>query len=163
MRFDHFNNYFEGCILRGATKLSSIILVEKITTAKVLDMILKRVADLSHFEASYLTANATCVDEVSTKMQKETLEYFRSGKVHLSCFRGMLHIGWVNGSQWVAFGTFCKLGHGDRQTFLVKLFEITFQVSPCKSQKQFSLYFFLFSVIKFVLLIKVFDSKMFLF
>ncbi|XP_076918654.1 endoribonuclease Dicer homolog 3-like [Bidens hawaiensis] len=77
----------------GATKLSSIILVEKITTAKVLDMILKRVADLSHFEASYLTANATCVDEVSTKMQKETLEYFRSGKVDLLFATGVIEEG----------------------------------------------------------------------
>ena len=46
-------------------------------TAKVLDIIVKRVADLSHFEASYLTGNA-----MSPNHQNETLESFRSGKVY---------------------------------------------------------------------------------
>ncbi|KAI3801548.1 hypothetical protein L1987_29656 [Smallanthus sonchifolius] len=68
---------------RGATKVSCIIFVERTITAKVLDMILKRVPHLSHFEVSYLTGDATSVDGMSAKLQKETLESFRSGKVDL--------------------------------------------------------------------------------
>ncbi|KAK9055311.1 hypothetical protein SSX86_026393 [Deinandra increscens subsp. villosa] len=69
--------------LGGATKASCIIFVERIITAKVLDMISKRVVDLSNFRVSYLTSNGTSVDAMSTKMQKETLASFRSGKVDL--------------------------------------------------------------------------------
>ncbi|PWA64908.1 endoribonuclease Dicer 3 [Artemisia annua] len=61
-----------------ATQVLCIIFVERIMTAKVLDIIVKRVADLSHLEASYLTGNA-----MSANHQNETLESFRSGKVNL--------------------------------------------------------------------------------
>nr|GEV56653.1 endoribonuclease Dicer homolog 3a isoform X1 [Tanacetum cinerariifolium] len=64
--------------LGEATQVLCIIFVERIITAKVLDIIVKRVADLSHLEASYLTGNA-----MSPNHQKETLESFRSGKVNL--------------------------------------------------------------------------------
>ncbi|KAL8236785.1 hypothetical protein R6Q59_017866 [Mikania micrantha] len=67
----------------GATKVSCIIFVERIITAKVLNMILKRVVDLSQFQVSYLTGNATSIDAMSAKLQKETLESFGSRKVNL--------------------------------------------------------------------------------
>lgn len=64
-------------VFREATQVLCIIFVERIMTAKVLDIIVKRVADLSHLEASYLTGNA-----MSPNHQNETLESFRSGKVY---------------------------------------------------------------------------------
>lgn len=66
-----------------ATKVSCLIFVERIITAKVVDIIVKRVADLSHLEVSYMTGNSTSVDAMSSKLQNETLESFRSGKVIL--------------------------------------------------------------------------------
>ncbi|KAJ9548492.1 hypothetical protein OSB04_021035 [Centaurea solstitialis] len=66
-----------------ATKVLCLIFVERIITAKVIDIIVKRVADLSHLKVSYLTGNTTSVDAMSAKLQKETLESFRSGKVNL--------------------------------------------------------------------------------
>ncbi|XP_024966955.1 endoribonuclease Dicer homolog 3a isoform X2 [Cynara cardunculus var. scolymus] len=66
-----------------ATKVLCLIFVERIITAKVIDIIVKRVGDLSHLEVSYLTGSKTSVDAMSAKLQKETLESFRSGKVNL--------------------------------------------------------------------------------
>lgn len=66
-----------------ATKVLCLIFVERIITAKVIDIIVKRVADLSHLEVSYLTGSTTSVDAMSAKLQKETLESFRSGQVNL--------------------------------------------------------------------------------
>ncbi|KAI3514031.1 hypothetical protein L1887_12347 [Cichorium endivia] len=66
-----------------ASKVLCLIFVERIITAKVIDIILKRVEDLSHLKASYLTGSATSVDAMSPKLQKETLDSFRSGQVNL--------------------------------------------------------------------------------
>ncbi|XP_023744994.1 endoribonuclease Dicer homolog 3a isoform X1 [Lactuca sativa] len=66
-----------------ATKVLCLIFVERIITAKVIDIILKRVEDLSHLNVAYLTGSATSVDAMSPKLQKETLDSFRSGKVNL--------------------------------------------------------------------------------
>ncbi|KAL7588569.1 hypothetical protein Lser_V15G38263 [Lactuca serriola] len=66
-----------------AAKLLCLIFVERIITAKVIDIILKRVEDLSHLNVAYLTGSATSVDAMSPELQKETLDSFRSGKVNL--------------------------------------------------------------------------------
>lgn len=66
-----------------ASKVLCLIFVERIITAKVINIILKRVEDLSHLKASYLTGSATSVDAMSPKLQKETLDSFRSGQVNL--------------------------------------------------------------------------------
>ncbi|XVF35247.1 hypothetical protein REPUB_Repub18cG0129200 [Reevesia pubescens] len=60
-----------------------LIFVERIVTAKVIERFVKKVRYLSHFMVSYLTGNKTSVDSLAPKMQKETLESFRSGKVNL--------------------------------------------------------------------------------
>ncbi|XVE70817.1 hypothetical protein DITRI_Ditri10aG0101000 [Diplodiscus trichospermus] len=60
-----------------------LIFVERIVTAKVIERFVKKVSCLSHFIVSYLTGSKTSVDSLSPKMQKETLESFRSGKVNL--------------------------------------------------------------------------------
>ncbi|XWS70161.1 hypothetical protein CRYUN_Cryun03dG0025400 [Craigia yunnanensis] len=60
-----------------------LIFVERIVTAKVIERFVKNVSYLSHFVVSYLTGSNTSVDSLAPKMQKETLESFRSGKVNL--------------------------------------------------------------------------------
>lgn len=58
-----------------------LIFVERIITAKVIERVVKKVTSLSHFSVSYLTGSNTSVDGLAPKVQKETLESFRSGKV----------------------------------------------------------------------------------
>jgi len=58
-----------------------LIFVERIVTAKVIERFVKKVSYLSHFTVSYLTGSNTSADSLAPKMQKETLESFRSGKV----------------------------------------------------------------------------------
>ncbi|KAK8291997.1 hypothetical protein V6Z11_D06G092800 [Gossypium hirsutum] len=60
-----------------------LIFVERIITAKVIERFAKKVSWLSHFMVSYMTGSNTSVDSLAPKMQKETLESFRSGKVNL--------------------------------------------------------------------------------
>ncbi|KAF5804663.1 putative ribonuclease III post-transcriptional gene silencing PAZ-Argonaute family [Helianthus annuus] len=76
--------------LGGATQVLCIILVERIITAKVLDMILKGVGELFHFKASLLTSNTTSVDGTTAKLEKETLDCFRSRKVNLLFATGVV-------------------------------------------------------------------------
>ncbi|XP_071696759.1 endoribonuclease Dicer homolog 3 [Rutidosis leptorrhynchoides] len=64
---------------REPSKVACLIYVERTVTAKVLDIIMKRVSDACHLEVSYLTGNSTSDDAI----QMETLESFRSGKVNL--------------------------------------------------------------------------------
>ncbi|KAL4571164.1 hypothetical protein LXL04_017915 [Taraxacum kok-saghyz] len=66
-----------------ATKVLCLIFVDRIITAKVMDTIVKKVQDLAHLQVSYLTGSATSVDAMSPKLQKETLDAFRSGQVNL--------------------------------------------------------------------------------
>ena len=47
-----------------------------------MDIIVKKVQDLAHLKVSYLTGSATSVDAMSPKLQKETLDAFRSGQVY---------------------------------------------------------------------------------
>lgn len=67
----------------GAMQLLCLIFVDRIITAKVIERFVKKVACLSHFTVSYLTGSNTSVDALAPKLQKETLESFRSGKVNL--------------------------------------------------------------------------------
>ncbi|OMO86445.1 hypothetical protein COLO4_21161 [Corchorus olitorius] len=60
-----------------------LIFVERIVTAKVIVRFVKKVTDLSHYMVSYVTGSNTSVNSVTPKVQKETLESFRSGKVNL--------------------------------------------------------------------------------
>ncbi|GJU84475.1 endoribonuclease Dicer homolog 3a isoform X1, partial [Tanacetum coccineum] len=62
---------------REATKVPCLIFVEKVITAQVLEIIVKRVADLSHFKVSCLSGNSTSVDVMSPKLKKKTLDLFR--------------------------------------------------------------------------------------
>ncbi|GMN63272.1 hypothetical protein TIFTF001_032343 [Ficus carica] len=64
----------------GAMQLLCLIFVDRIITAKVIERFVKKVACLSHFTVSYLTGSNTSVDALAPKLQKETLESFRSGK-----------------------------------------------------------------------------------
>ncbi|XP_057957753.1 endoribonuclease Dicer homolog 3a [Malania oleifera] len=60
-----------------------LIFVERIITAKVIERFLKKIKFLSHFTVSFLTGSNSSVDALAPKIQKETLESFRSGKVNL--------------------------------------------------------------------------------
>ncbi|XVF48783.1 hypothetical protein PTKIN_Ptkin03bG0216400 [Pterospermum kingtungense] len=60
-----------------------LIFVERIVTAKVIQRFVKKINFLSDFMVSYLTGSQTSVDSLAPKMQKETLESFRAGKVNL--------------------------------------------------------------------------------
>lgn len=42
---------------------------------------MKRIGYLSHFTVSYLAGGGSSIDALTPKMQKETLNLFRSGKV----------------------------------------------------------------------------------
>ncbi|KAG0495856.1 hypothetical protein HPP92_000547 [Vanilla planifolia] len=60
-----------------------LVFVERKITAKVLGYILKHIDCLSHLEASYLTGGSSSIDALTQKMQKETLDLFRLGKVNI--------------------------------------------------------------------------------
>ncbi|KAM6559383.1 hypothetical protein CsatA_028622 [Cannabis sativa] len=68
----------------GAMEILCLIFVDRIIIAKVIERFVKKVACLSHFTVSYLTgSNTSSVDALAPKLQKETLDSFRSGKVNL--------------------------------------------------------------------------------
>lgn len=71
--------FFCGC--REPRQVLCLIFVERIVTAKVIERFVKKVSFLSDFMVSYLTGSQTSVDSLAPKVQKETLELFRSGKV----------------------------------------------------------------------------------
>lgn len=66
-----------------ARQVLCLIFVERIITAKVIERFLKKVENLAHFTVSYLTGANASADALTPKMQMETLESFRSGKVNL--------------------------------------------------------------------------------
>ncbi|KAL7196180.1 hypothetical protein ACSBR1_036234 [Camellia fascicularis] len=66
-----------------ARQVLCLIFVERIITAKVIERVMKRTDYLSHLTVSYLTGSNSSVDALAPKVQKETLESFRSGKVNL--------------------------------------------------------------------------------
>ncbi|KAA8546198.1 hypothetical protein F0562_003063 [Nyssa sinensis] len=67
----------------GASQVLCLIFVERIITAKVIERVMQKITCLSHFTVSYLTGSNSSVDALTLKVQKETLESFRSGKVNL--------------------------------------------------------------------------------
>ncbi|PSS19311.1 Endoribonuclease Dicer 3a like [Actinidia chinensis var. chinensis] len=66
-----------------ARQVLCLIFVERIIGAKVIERVIRRITYLSHFTFSYLTGSNSSVDALAPKVQKETLESFRSGKVNL--------------------------------------------------------------------------------
>lgn len=60
-----------------------LIFVDRKITARVIDWTVKKIGHLSHFTVSFLTGGSSSVDALTPKMQKETLDSFRSGKVNL--------------------------------------------------------------------------------
>ncbi|KAL0447505.1 UNVERIFIED_CONTAM: Endoribonuclease Dicer3, partial [Sesamum latifolium] len=63
------------------TEVLCIIFVERIIAAKVIERLMKKITDLSHFNVSYLTGSNSSVGGLTPKVQTETLESFRLGKV----------------------------------------------------------------------------------
>ncbi|KAF1865258.1 hypothetical protein Lal_00004632 [Lupinus albus] len=64
-------------------QMSCLIFVERKLTAKLLEKIVKKVSQISHFTVSYITGGNTAVDALTPKKQKEILDSFRSGEVNL--------------------------------------------------------------------------------
>ncbi|WVZ67722.1 hypothetical protein U9M48_016765 [Paspalum notatum var. saurae] len=60
-----------------------LIFVDRKITARVIERIMKKIGPLSYFTVSYLTGGSSSVDALTPKMQKDTLDSFRSGKVNL--------------------------------------------------------------------------------
>ncbi|XP_050220026.1 endoribonuclease Dicer homolog 3 isoform X2 [Mercurialis annua] len=67
----------------GDKEILCLIFVDRIVTAKVIERFVKKVAVLSHFTVSYVTGSTTSVDALTPKIQKKTMESFRSGRVNL--------------------------------------------------------------------------------
>ncbi|KAL0327603.1 UNVERIFIED_CONTAM: Endoribonuclease Dicer3a [Sesamum angustifolium] len=65
------------------TEVLCIIFVERIIAAKVIERLMKKITDLSHFNVSYLTGSNSSVGGLTPKVQTEILESFRLGKVNL--------------------------------------------------------------------------------
>ncbi|KAL9272676.1 Endoribonuclease Dicer homolog 3a-like protein [Drosera capensis] len=65
------------------TPVVCLIFVERVITAKVIERFLSKSAIVSHFTVSYLTGSNSSVDALKPKMQKQTLESFRGGKINL--------------------------------------------------------------------------------
>lgn len=86
MAYPHVTLYHPQLILfwgnyREARQILCLIFVERIITAKVIERIMKKITYLSHLAVSYLTGTNTSVDALTPKVQKETLQSFRCGKV----------------------------------------------------------------------------------
>lgn len=73
---------FLGVHCRESKQVLCLVFVDQIITAKVIERVFKKFTNLSHFSASYLTGTNNS-DALTPKLQKETLESFRSGKVFL--------------------------------------------------------------------------------
>jgi endoribonuclease Dicer len=58
-----------------------LIFVDRNITARVIERTMKKIGHLSYFCVSFLTGGSSAVDVLTPKMQKETLDSFRSGKV----------------------------------------------------------------------------------
>ncbi|XP_006645199.1 endoribonuclease Dicer homolog 3a isoform X3 [Oryza brachyantha] len=60
-----------------------LIFVDRKITARVIDRTIKKIGRLTHFTVSFLTGGRSSVDALTPRMQKDTLDSFRSGKVNL--------------------------------------------------------------------------------
>ncbi|XP_020549446.1 endoribonuclease Dicer homolog 3a isoform X2 [Sesamum indicum] len=65
------------------TEVLCIIFVERIIAAKVIERLMKKTTDLSHFNVSYLTGSNSSAGGLTPKVQTEILKSFRHGKVNL--------------------------------------------------------------------------------
>lgn len=72
-----------------------LIFVDRKITARVIERTMKKIGRLSYFRVSFLTGGSSSVDALTPKMQKDTLDSFRSGKVinisqHLSKLKHLM-------------------------------------------------------------------------
>ncbi|XP_020248629.1 endoribonuclease Dicer homolog 3a [Asparagus officinalis] len=66
-----------------SNQVRCLVFVERIITATVIQHFIKKISYLSHLKVSYLTGGSNSAEALTQKLQKETLELFRSGKVNL--------------------------------------------------------------------------------
>ncbi|XP_020528007.1 endoribonuclease Dicer homolog 3a isoform X1 [Amborella trichopoda] len=71
------------CLLGTSKLFHCLIFVERIIAAKVLACFVSKMSLLSEFTSSYLTGDTSSSDALAPKVQKQTLDLFRSGKVNL--------------------------------------------------------------------------------
>ncbi|CAL4972547.1 unnamed protein product [Urochloa decumbens] len=64
-------------------RVRCLIFVDRKITARVIERTMKKIGRLSYFRISFLTGGSSSVDALTPKMQKDTLDSFRSGKVNL--------------------------------------------------------------------------------
>ncbi|KAJ0977945.1 hypothetical protein J5N97_013419 [Dioscorea zingiberensis] len=69
--------------LGASNQVLCLIFVERIITSKVIERFVRKISYLSHFKVSYLTGGSSSADALTPKLQKETLDSFRSRKVNL--------------------------------------------------------------------------------
>ncbi|ONM35313.1 dicer-like 104 [Zea mays] len=60
-----------------------LVFVDRKISARVIERTMKKIGQLSCFRVSFLTGGSSSVDALTPKMQKDTLDSFRSGKVNL--------------------------------------------------------------------------------
>ncbi|XP_047049658.1 endoribonuclease Dicer homolog 3a-like [Lolium rigidum] len=60
-----------------------LVFVDRKITARVIERTMKKIGQLSHLTFSFLTGGNSSVDSLTPKMQKDTLDSFRSGKVNI--------------------------------------------------------------------------------
>ena len=66
-------------------RVRCLIFVDRKITARVIERTMKKIGRLSYFRVSFLTGGSSSVDALTPKMQKDTLDSFRSGKVLNIC------------------------------------------------------------------------------
>ncbi|KAJ6793943.1 endoribonuclease Dicer-like protein 3a [Iris pallida] len=67
----------------GSDQVRCLIFVERIITARVIERLIKKISYLSHLQVSYLTGGSSSPEALTPKLQKATLEQFRSGKINV--------------------------------------------------------------------------------
>lgn len=75
------SHYWLLCGCRKDKELLCIIFVERIIAAKVIERVMKKITDFSHFNVSYVTGSNSSVNGLSSKAQFDSLESFCGGKV----------------------------------------------------------------------------------
>ncbi|GAB4854001.1 helicase [Ancistrocladus abbreviatus] len=70
-------------LFREGSQVLCLIFVDRIITAKVIERFVRKITSLSQFSVSYLTGSSSSIDSLTPKMQKKTLELFRTGKVNI--------------------------------------------------------------------------------
>ncbi|XP_058760418.1 endoribonuclease Dicer homolog 3a-like [Vicia villosa] len=65
------------------SQLLCLIFVERIIAAKVIEIFVKKVSQISHLTVAYVTGSNTSADALARNRQKEIMDSFRSGKINL--------------------------------------------------------------------------------